>query len=69
MGATFFYIADATTGELISVNDAEGNDVSETLRQRGRWDSAAADTAELKTALDTWFMERYEMSVEEAVNS
>lgn len=69
MGATFFYIADAATGELISVTDAEGTDVSDTLRQRGRWDSAAADTAELKTALDTWFKDRYQMSVEEAVNS
>ncbi|EPH06840.1 hypothetical protein HMPREF1531_00442 [Propionibacterium sp. oral taxon 192 str. F0372] len=69
MGATFLYNAEPNTGELLSVTNDAGEDAGEALRQRGRWDTAAAETMAIKTALDAWFLQRYGKTVAEVIGS
>ena len=66
MGQTYDYTLDLGARTLVSVTDASGADVSETLKGMGRWDSAQADTAAQAEAIEVYFFDRYGMSIEDA---
>lgn len=67
-GAAYDYIADITDGSLTRVVDGDGQDAGAPLKKHGRWDAADAETAQLKTAAEQWFADRYGISVEEAAS-
>lgn len=69
MGATFVYYADLATGELQSIQNAAGEDVSDSVREQGRWDSAQSGTQTERENIESYFEARYGMTIEEAVNA
>lgn len=69
MGAAFVYTSDLATDELQSIENADGEDVSESIRERGRWDSAEQDSADQRAAVEEYFEGRYGQSVEQAATA
>ncbi len=67
MGMKYNYYFDYSTMELTKVTDAEDKDVSEPLKNMGRWDSAATETKEHAQSLLAYFDSSFGMSIAEAV--
>lgn len=67
MGKTYNYTYDLAGGELISVSDDQGDDLSQSVKDSGRWEKAQADTAEQAQAIQDYFQARYGMTIEEAI--
>ncbi|WIY82838.1 hypothetical protein [Propionimicrobium sp. PCR01-08-3] len=69
MGVTYVYYADLATGELQSIQNAAGEDVSEAAREQGHWDSAASGTQTERENIESYFEARYGMTIAEAVGA
>lgn len=67
MGKTYNYTYDLAAGELISVSDDQGNDLSQSVKDSGRWDKAQTETAEQAQAIQEYFQGRYGMTIEDAI--
>ena len=67
MGMKYNYYFDYAAMTLTRVTDADDADVSEALKEVGRWDSAARETKEHAESLITYFESRFGMSIGEAV--
>jgi hypothetical protein len=68
MGMKYNYYFDYAAMNLTRVTDASDADVSEALKEIGRWDSAAAETKEHAESLITYFESNFGMSMAEAVS-
>ena len=67
MGMKYNYYFDYVAMELKKVTDADNKDVSASLKQMGRWDSAAAETKDHAQELMSYFKLKFGMSINEAV--
>ncbi len=68
MGMTYNYYYSYATMTLVKVTDADGADVSDSLRQMGRWDGAATETGQLADDLTAYFQNSFGVSIAEAVS-
>lgn len=69
MGTTYLYTADLASGELQMIQNAAGEDVSESVRGQGRWDSVASATATQQTDIESYFQTRYGTTIQDAVTA
>lgn len=69
MGATFVYTSDLASNELQTIQNGDGEDVSESVKGQGRWDNAVTTSAEQNTEIQAYFQERYGKTIEEAVTA
>ena len=67
MGMTYNYYYNYGTSELEKVTDADDEDVTESMKMSGRWDSAATETAGLSASLISYFETTFGMTMSEAV--
>jgi hypothetical protein len=69
MGQEYDYHFDYSAMQLTKVIDgSSGEDVSESLKSMGRWDSSATETKEQVEKLISYFESTFGMSMAEAVN-
>lgn len=66
MGKTYNYTFDLTSNTLVSVFDDEGNDLSQSTKDNGRWEKAEAETGDQAQAIQDYFQARYGMSIKDA---
>jgi len=69
MGMKYNYYFDYAAMYLVRVTDADDKDVSEAMKQMGRWESAAAETKEHAGSLMNYFQTNFGMSIGEAVGN
>lgn len=67
MGATFDYTMDLESNEIESIIDSDGEEGIESVTQQGRLEIAQADRDSERQELESYFEDRYGMTVEEAV--
>jgi hypothetical protein len=67
MGMKYNYYFDYAGMTLVKVTDADDEDVTESLKSVGRWDSAAAETEQHAKALMAYFETKFGMSIDDAV--
>ena len=68
MGMRYNYYFDYSAMELTGVTDADDKDVTEALKNMGRWDSAADETRQHARSLLAYFESTFGISITEAVN-
>lgn len=67
MGRGFYYSYDLSKGELVKVEDAKHNDITQKTKDSKRWDKAATTTDEDVKALKKYFKEQYKMTIKDYV--
>lgn len=66
MGATFDYTMDMETNEIKSIIDSSGEEGIDSVKEQGRFEIAQADRDTEREELETYFEDRYSMTVEQA---
>lgn len=66
MGATFDYTMDMETNEIQSIIDSSGEEGIDAVIEQGRLEIAQADRDAEREELETYFEDRYGMTVEES---
>lgn len=69
MGATFVYTSDLASDELQSIQNGEGEDVSDSVKEQSRWDNAVEGSATQRADIESDFEARYGMTVEKAATA
>ena len=67
MGTGFNYFFDYSAGTMTKIEDIDNNDVTDSTKEQGRFDSAESETKELVDSLMAYFEETYGMSIDNAV--
>lgn len=67
MGSTYNYHFNYKDMSLTKVTDGKDADVTASMKQSGRWDSAASETKDHAQKLLDYFKTNYKLSIDEAV--
>lgn len=68
MGFTYFYTFDTSARELLKIENDSREDVSETLKEMGRFDTAAETTSAEAVKMENYFRTQFGVSISEAFN-
>ena len=66
MGFTYFYSFDLNTRQLLKVENDDGEDVSEGMRNSGRWENAVETVAAEVEKMENYFRTQFGVSISEA---
>lgn len=68
MGTAFYYYYDLEKGELAKVEDGDHEDTTESMKESGRFDGAAEKTKDEVNELESYFKDKYNMTIKEAAS-
>lgn len=66
MGKNYYYSYDLSSGQLTKVEDGDHQDITQTMKDSNRWDSANTKLAGEVKSLEDYFKAQYGMTIKEA---
>lgn len=67
MGNSYHYYYDYISKEMVKITNGKEEDVTESMKSSGRWDSAVQENGDLAEKLLKYFEDTFEATLEEAV--
>ncbi|MPW24942.1 hypothetical protein GC105_03960 [Alkalibaculum sp. M08DMB] len=69
MGTGFYYYYDLEQEELVRLEGDDHTDSTQSAKDAGRWESASENTSMEVKVLEAYFIDKYGISIKEAVKS